>query len=202
MIQANGSRENARRRLTRDEFLASLGLKLRLIEITSSEHKSFSRAFELINKTNQFNTTGKRWTLEECLTAFAAGTKLYAFEVEDRFSQYGLAGVVIVCGGRIEQMVMSCRVVGLDVEIAAIVDILRLMRQSGVGLVTSCLVETEANLLCRTLFERCGFTAGDGNVWTSVPETVLKVPTHIGIAVVHGSRECGVRPHALPHLVS
>ena len=181
MIQANSARESTRKRLTRDEFLASLGLQVRLIEITGSGHKSFSRAFELINKTNQFNTTGKRWTQEECLTAFAAGTKLYAFEVEDRFSQYGLVGVVIVRAGRIEQMVMSCRVVGLDVEIAAIADILRLMRRSGAEIVTSRLVETEANLLCRTLFQRCGFTASDGNVWSSAPETAPTVPMHISM---------------------
>jgi FkbH-like protein len=179
MIQAAGARETTRQRLSRPEFLASLGLRVRMIEIAAPGHASFPRAFELINKTNQFNTTGKRWTQEEMRAAFAGGMTLYAFDVEDRFSRYGLVGVVIAARGRIEQMVMSCRVVGLDVEIAAVAAVLRRM---GGAMVSTRLIETDANLLCRTLFERCGFRAtGDGG-WTSGPDNTLAVPAHISLA--------------------
>ena len=182
MIRANTARESTRERLPRGEFLASLGLRVRLIEIGDAGHKSFPRAFELINKTNQFNTTGKRWTQEAMRAAFAAGTVLFAFEVEDRFSRHGLVGVVIAAAGRIEQMVMSCRVVGLDVEIAAMSEVLRRMRAAGSGAIAARLIETDANLLCRSLFERCGFRAGEDGAWVSLPEEAPAAPGHVALA--------------------
>jgi FkbH-like protein len=181
MIQAAGERENTRKRLSRPEFLASLGLRVRMIEIAGPDHKSYPRAFELINKTNQFNTTGKRWTQAEMRAAFAAGTVLHAFEVEDRFSRYGLVGVVIAAADRIEQMVMSCRVVGLDVEVAAMAAVLQRMRQAGATSVATRLIETDANLLCRNLFERCRFTAQNDGAWVTSPQHTLAVPAHIGM---------------------
>jgi FkbH-like protein len=181
MIQAAGARESTRQRLSRPEFLGTLGVRVRLFEIAATGHAAFPRAFELINKTNQFNTTGKRWTQEALRAALAAGTVLYAFEVEDRFSRYGLVGVVIAGGGRIEQMVMSCRVVGLDVEIAALAEVLRRLRAAGATSVTARLVETDANLLCRPLFGRCGFVAGADGAWTSAPGTTPPAPAHVSL---------------------
>jgi FkbH-like protein len=180
MVLAGSERERTRQRLSRPAFLASLGLHMRLIEITEGTHKSFPRAFELINKTNQFNTTGKRWTQEDFGAAFAAGTVLYAFEVDDCFSKYGLVGVVIATASLIEQMVMSCRIFGLDVEIAAIAEVLRRMRQAGARRITARLAETDANLPCRTLFERCGFRSSEAGIWVS-QQGEVEVPAHIGL---------------------
>jgi FkbH-like protein len=181
MIQAAGARESSRQRLSRPEFLASLGLRVRMIEIAGADHKSFPRAFELINKTNQFNTTGKRWTQEAMRAALAAGARLYAFEVEDRFSRYGLVGVVIAQGERIEQMVMSCRVFGLDVEIAALADVLRRLRAAGAATVTARLVATDANLPCRDVFARCGFREGADGAWIGAPADAPAAPAHVSL---------------------
>jgi FkbH-like protein len=183
MIQANTQRQTARTRLSRAEFLATLDLRVRLSEITDTTAKPFARALELLNKTNQFNTTGRRWTLQEAGTAFASGTIFYVFEVEDRYSQYGLVGVVIAAADRIEQMVMSCRVVGLDVEIAVMAEILRRMRRTGTSRITARLVETDANLLCRNVFERAGFTADGEDTWISQTQTTATSPAHIKIEV-------------------
>jgi FkbH-like protein len=180
LIKANSAREDTRKRLSRAEFLATLDLKVRLIEVGEVAHKSFPRTFELINKTNQFNTTGKRWTQEEFLIGFAAGLRVTSFEVEDRFSKHGLVGVVITQSGCIEQVVMSCRVVGLDVEIAVVGEVVRRLRAKGLGIVTGRLVETRANLLCRNLFERCGFTVGTDGIWLLKGGTDVPQPPHVG----------------------
>ena len=182
MIQAAAERDSTRAALSRAEFLATLGMSVRMSGSPPPAHKSFARAFELINKTNQFNTTGKRWTQEAMRAALAAGTVLHAFEVEDRFSRYGLVGVIVADAGRIEQMVMSCRVVGLDVEIAAVAAVLRLLGAHGAAAVTTRLVETDANLLCRDLFARCGFAAGTDGTWISDAANVPPVPAHIRLA--------------------
>ena len=43
------------------------------------------------------------------MSAVAEGHLFFAFEVEDKFTSYGLVGVAIVDGSSIEQFVMSCR---------------------------------------------------------------------------------------------
>ncbi len=164
MIQAQSHREQQRKELSREDFLATLELKVRLFSITATDNLKFARAFELLNKTNQFNTTGRRWKHEECAAAFAHGTVFYAFEVDDRFSAYGLVGVVIVEANTIVQFVMSCRVVGLEVEKAVLAKILPLIRANGFHEVTASFVETDANLLCRDLYQKVGFTLQDGKL--------------------------------------
>jgi len=65
MIQAAADREQARGALSRDEFLKSLDLVVEHLLIKGLADPKFERAIELLNKTNQFNTTGRRWAQEE-----------------------------------------------------------------------------------------------------------------------------------------
>ena len=97
---------------------------------------------------------------------FESGGVLHAFDVADRFSRYGLVGVVIVEESTILQMVMSCRVVGLDVELAMVGEVLSNLRASGVLEVSALAAETDANKLSRDLWARAGFVQ-DGEVWRS-----------------------------------
>ena len=73
--QVERERERQRQQMSRQDFLASLSLAVNLIDITDMDHPGFPRVLELINKTNQFNTTGKRWTKQECMAAVATGTR-------------------------------------------------------------------------------------------------------------------------------
>ncbi|MBB3387000.1 MULTISPECIES: HAD-IIIC family phosphatase [unclassified Rhizobium] len=161
MIQDQVKRETAKSGMNREDFLASLGVKVAIREITDISHASFPRAFELLNKSNQFNTTGKRWSIEECSRAFADGWKFSTFEVQDNYSSYGLVGVAILNGSYLDQFVMSCRVVGLGVESAVI----RFLYHHG-DLKSGRIVETEANLIVRDLFQKCGFYY-DGVHWVT-----------------------------------
>ncbi len=164
MMQSQVGREALRQELSRDDFLASLGVKINMIEINSVAHPKFARAFELLNKTNQFNTTGRRWTKEECDSAFAGGLIFHAFEVTDRFSEYGLVGCALLSGNRIEQFVMSCRVIGLDVETQVISQIADRVRESGASEVHAELIHTDANFPCREIFANSGFYKAE-NGW-------------------------------------
>jgi FkbH-like protein len=164
MVQAQVRREGDRKTKSREEFLRSLGVKLRLGAVKSVDDPHFARAFELINKTNQFNTTGKRWTHDEMLALFRADGELRTFTVSDAYSNYGLVGVVVVQGATIRQWAMSCRVIGLDVELAALAEIQRGIGARGHLEAQAQVVETDVNYLCRDLFARGGFVF-DGAVW-------------------------------------
>ena len=181
MIQSNNARTSEKIRLTRPEFLATLEIQMHFSSIGDGKHRLYPRAFELLNKTNQFNTTGGRWTHEELQEAFGKGAYLHAFEVEDRFSKYGLVGVLIVLSERIEQMVMSCRVVGLDVEFIAVSETIRLMREQGAQEIRARLVQTSSNLLCQTMFERCGLAQDDEEWCFKAGDNFLSQPSYIKV---------------------
>ncbi|HEV2301189.1 MAG TPA: HAD-IIIC family phosphatase [Stellaceae bacterium] len=181
MVQAQFTRESRRTGLSRDDFLREAAPRVTLSMIADTDHPRFKRALELINKTNQFNTTGKRWRAEDCGAFFGRG-KFYTFEVEDRFTNYGLVGVVVMEGGSIVQWVMSCRVLGYQVEEAVMATLVgRIRSGDGAPAVTGELVETEVNFPCRDLFDKCGFRV-NGDRWALNAETPLPVPAHVSIS--------------------
>jgi FkbH-like protein len=178
MVRAQVQREENRAAMPREDFLASLNVRMTVFTVDSMEHARFPRVIELINKTNQFNTTGKRWSREECQAAFAGGWEFYAFEVADRYTEYGLVGVLLVDGNSIRQFVMSCRVMGLLVEEAAVARVVGILRARGRKDVRAALVETERNLPCRDVYMRCGFLPAPGG-FACPPALSLPVPKHI-----------------------
>jgi FkbH-like protein len=157
MLNRQIQREETRAALPREAFLARLETRLDLFELTNVKDPGFARASELVNKTNQFNTTGVRWSVEDYLTFWRGRGRVFAFTVRDRFAEYGLVGVIMTMGSEIVQMVMSCRVLGMDIELAAVEAVVELMRQDGVATVRVALKPTPSNGPCRDLFERAGF---------------------------------------------
>jgi FkbH-like protein len=179
MVQKQVEREEQRQHLSREEFLASLGVRASLSEVSSTADRRFPRTLELINKTNQFNTTGKRWTLPECEGFFRDGGSVFALEVADRYTAYGIVGVLLVQDDAIVQFVMSCRVVGMDVEVAAVSGVLQALDGRGILECGAVLEPTPANLLCRDLWERCGFAAAGEGRYRRAGDPPLMTPAHI-----------------------
>lgn len=173
MIRAQTLRERDRSGLSHDDFLKSLDLKVDLIQIRGTHHPQFSRALELINKTNQFNTTGTRWTLDEAATFFGGSGHWIAFRVSDRYTHYGLVGVVLIRRGTIEQFVMSCRVFGLGAEHA----VLAILAKE--SLRASRVIETPKNGPCRSVFKDAGWDF-DGEAWHSF-QANQTVPNYITV---------------------
>lgn len=88
------------------------------------------RSLELINKTNQFNLTGKRVSVEEWLQwAKTPGAFCFSARLRDTFGDFGTISVLT---GRflderavyIEQFVLSCRAFGRGVEWLVLGDLL------------------------------------------------------------------------------
>ena len=180
MVQAQVEREGMRTRLSRDEFLTSLTVKVRLFKVEDGEDSHFARIFELINKTNQFNTTGHRWAEDECQAFFSAGGGFWAFDVEDRFTPYGTVGVAAVLDREIRQFVMSCRVMGLDVEMAVISFLVHELSAGQKHEVRAAMVATQANHPCRELYAKCGFVETQAG-WKTTAGPVVGTPRHVHV---------------------
>jgi FkbH-like protein len=183
MIQAQVAREEHRRAVSREDFLASLNVEMTLFPIGDSKHPKFPRTLELLNKTNQFNTTGRRWTLEECTAHMQASNSptFFSLEVKDAFTDYGLVIVAVVAGGTIEQFAMSCRVLGLEVEIAAVAKLIEILHLQGFETVRGVMEATERNLPCRDFYQRCGFSLAADGSWYAVANSTKDIPAHISL---------------------
>ncbi len=154
MIRQQQKREQEKASLSRDEFLAGLHCRVAMGVVTSPESERYGRALELINKTNQFNTTGKRWTSTEMVSHFQDGGKIYVFSVEDKFTKYGLVGAILYRNGAFIQFAMSCRVLGLEIETSVLSSV---MDAESLREFSAEVVHTDANIVCRDIYERCGF---------------------------------------------
>ena len=72
---------------------------------------------------------------------------------------------------------MSCRVIGMAVEQAVMAELVGRIRGQGIE-VTAALIETDANLPCRTFYLDCGFVrSGDG--WVLPRQVDVALPAFI-----------------------
>ncbi len=181
MVKGQLERESVRRALSHEEFLQSLHLQVAVSIVYDTNDLHMNRALELLNKTNQFNTTGERYTLEQCQKIFAAGARLYVLRAEDRFTQYGLIGAAWVNRNRIEHMVMSCRALGLDIEESFLAYLANQLDLEHESTMDGVLRLTDANVACRQLFAVNGFTNTPDNpsIWSRPLEVPLPFPAHI-----------------------
>ena len=140
------------------DFLARLEAKLTLDFSTGANDQ---RAMELVNKTNQFNLNGRRFTEVEWRSYFEhPGAFLLTATYEDRFGPLGkiaaLAGLVEAGKVRVEVCVMSCRAFARHIEFRVLES---LYRKFGAEQITFGFQPTTRNKPLREFFSRF-FAAG------------------------------------------
>jgi len=181
MVQAQLEREAVRKTLSQEEFLQTLDLRVAILRIPNLKDVNMNRALELFNKTNQFNTTGARYTLEQCHQRLAAGNQLHVIEAVDRFTEYGLIGAAWVRQNCVEHLVMSCRALGLGIEESFLAELARQFGVAGMTSLSGRLVPTSANHACRQFYHRNGFVPADGHpdLWIRTLATPWPAPKHL-----------------------
>jgi FkbH-like protein len=164
MMRAQLARKAAARRAVDPErFLESLELACEMRRIEADDE--LERVHELVLRTNQFNTTGRRYS-KQALRALSRSraARIYTMRVKDRFADYGLVAACICEGQLIELFVMSCRVIGLGVEHRFLRFVLEQLR-ADFELVEGRLIASERNLPARALFRDNGFSQTDDTTW-------------------------------------
>jgi hypothetical protein len=113
-----------------------------------------------------------------------AGHRLYVLQAEDRFTQYGLIGAAWVHQNCIQHLVMSCRALGLGIEDAFLACIAQRLAVEKATKMLGCLRPTEANVVCRQLYSRNGFTQAEDNsiLWSRPLTSLFVLPPHIALA--------------------
>ena len=143
-----------------EAYIKSLELELKLyIDI----EKHVPRIAQLTQKTNQFNLTTKRYTETEILHFVRdPNYHIFAFEVKDRYGDFGLTGEAFVSmfGNEavIDTFLMSCRVLGRNVEYKFIHEIFSILRKESVVKVRARYIKTLKNEQVQDFYEKMGFT--------------------------------------------
>lgn len=141
---------------SREEWLKSLDIHVSIQIRNTTSGPDMARVFELINKTNQFNTNGHRWTQTEFDDFFKTGGVCVYASLKDRAVDNGIIGVVMVGDGALTQAVLSCRVFGLGAEVvmgsvATRIALARARKAKG------SIVDTGRNFTCHGYFDTLGF---------------------------------------------
>lgn len=126
------------------------------------DEDTIPRVAQLINKTNQFNLTTRRYTEAQVrLLSQSPDWWCHWFRLADRFGDHGLVGVILaqVAPPRwtIDSWLMSCRVLGRTLEDFMFSVLLSAAREWGAFELVGEYVPTEKNQLVRDLYRRFGF---------------------------------------------
>ena len=157
LIKARIERFSFAKKTSHKDFIKTLNLKVSISTLSPQNDIHFSRCLELLNKTNQFNTTGERWTIAEFSQHLETGGIVYHFSVTDRFADHGIVGVIITKEDVVLQFAMSCRVIGLEVEYAVLESVVKQIRQQGFDPVHARFIITDLNTPCREFYRTAGF---------------------------------------------
>ena len=158
-------RQNVQRKLlerasgTLEEFLASLQMKVQLKPFVEAD---VPRITQLINKTNQFNLTTRRMS-ETQVRGLIGNPQCFtlSLRMSDRFGDSGLTGVLIALRDgenlRIDNWLMSCRVLGRRLEEAMLHSVWAHAAAQGATAILGEYIPTAKNVLVKDLYDRLGF---------------------------------------------
>jgi FkbH-like protein len=144
-----------------DAYLASLAMT---ITFQPFDGKSRVRIVQLINKSNQYNLTTRRYTEPE-ISELERDPRVFTLQVRlaDTFGDNGMISVVICrpAGNEsweIDTWLMSCRVLGRKVERMVLREILEHARATGIRKLIGTYRPTERNQLVADHYRKLGFS--------------------------------------------
>jgi FkbH-like protein len=174
-------------------FLASLGMRMKVEPVNAL---NIERATQLINKSNQFNLTTRRYTLAQMHEMAAAGDwRTLTFSLRDNLGDNGLIGVVLLRKAEksliVDTWVMSCRVLQRGVEQFARNELVELARKEGCDRIVGTYIPTAKNALVKDHFASLGFeplgAEGEQTSWSlSIHDLVEPLAHYIERDAAHG----------------
>ncbi|TAJ70615.1 MAG: HAD-IIIC family phosphatase [Phenylobacterium sp.] len=153
-----------------DSYLASLDM---VCAINAVDPVTRPRVAQLINKSNQFNLTTRRYSEAEVAAAEADPSR-HAIQVRltDTFGDNGIISVIIADKAAdawaIDTWLMSCRVLGRRVEEAVLAHLARSAKEAGAGALIGRYIPSAKNKMVARHYDKLGFErieeAADGAV--------------------------------------
>ncbi|HEX5608556.1 MAG TPA: HAD-IIIC family phosphatase [Solirubrobacterales bacterium] len=177
-----------------ESFYSSLEMTVSFSPLSEA---NAARAEQLSQKTNQFNTTTRRYRRGD-LQALAEsdGAEVVVIGLSDRFSEREHVGLVVLRYGsgegaaaEVDSLLLSCRVLGRGVEQGVVAWVAARARARGMASVLGAVVPTPRNGPCRDVFRQAGFDRGEGEgEWIlDLTRTELPLPRWLQIETEVGA---------------
>lgn len=140
------------------EYLRSLEM---VVTFGVDKAEEAERVAQLTQKTNQLNVCTTRYTQVQIESIRESETQSYiSLSVKDKFGDSGLTGVAIVSyvngKGVINDFLMSCRVMGRNIEFAFVDYIMGYLKEHGCTSVDAQYLPTQKNKPVSDFFDKCG----------------------------------------------
>jgi FkbH-like protein len=156
--------ENAKRTQYKGQFVdMDMYLRSLEIELTIEEMNKYniSRFAQMTQKTNQFNLTTKRYTESDIQVLADTDAWICGLRVKDKFGDSGLTGLMIFkINGQmadIDTLLLSCRILGKEIEYAFVKYMLMNLKEAGMERVTAVYIKTSKNRQVENFYEKLGF---------------------------------------------
>ena len=165
-----------------DNYLKSLNITLSIELLSASNLK---RAEQLCQKTNQFNMTTIRYSEEEIRDLIENPNYcILTISLSDKFGDYGLTGLCIIKLEKIwliETFLMSCRILGRNVEQAIISYVHEKAISSGSNGLAGKFEKTDRNSPAEGVYENFGFKLDKQNkkLWLYTSKELIPFPDSI-----------------------
>lgn len=158
--QDNQNREKEQQNYSNySDYLKSLDM---IAEIGEAKEIYLERIYQLINKTNQFNLTTKRYTKSEVEEIYKDPNQILLYgKLKDKFGDNGLISIII--GKQVEDVleiplwIMSCRVLKRDMEIAMLNELVDLAKKRGIKKLRGTYIPSKKNSMVKDLYKNLGF---------------------------------------------
>lgn len=117
-LKANKERAELAKTLSKDEYFKRLGIK---IELTVNDKENINRITELLNKTNQFILSYKRYNLTEVDGLLnSSDACILTAKMSDKLSDSGIIAILICKKDNkdllVDELTFSCRALGRNIE--------------------------------------------------------------------------------------
>jgi FkbH-like protein len=161
MYKENFQREEAKQKFEGiEDYLTSLEIEL---IIYKNDVSKVDRMAQMTQKTNQFNLTTIRYS-EADIERFIedSNVDLYCFEVKDKFGSAGITGLAIVeqeanASANLNTFLMSCRVLGRNIEMAFIDYLLAELKSLDIKKVSAKYIKTYKNNQVESFYDKFHF---------------------------------------------
>lgn len=167
------------------DFLKTLNLK---INVKKSNSFTIPRISQLTMKTNQFNLSTKRYQ-EEDIEKFSKDNKMLigCAEISDKFGDNGITGVFLVEKINsdewfLDTFLLSCRVMGRQVEKAILYYIINEAKKNNVKKLKAKFIPTAKNQPVENFLPDSGFTNED-DFWVYNVEKPFNMPEFLTLRV-------------------
>jgi FkbH-like protein len=142
-----------------EDYLESLNI---VVQVYENYSPHISRIVQLSQKTNQFNLTTIRHTMNDIDSFIQADdAEVYSFAVTDKYGDSGVTGLCIIRlydgNWTIDSFLLSCRVIGRNVEYNFMDYLIKILKNKNIDTLSAAFIETKKNIQVVEFYDKCGF---------------------------------------------